>query len=89
VTSFPLPADGLSQWLLRVTPATGFAVQQTLIEYPQVVAHHAPSAGYFPFRGGPGSRCCVRTRRRFSDLLRAACREADGGPGSRYAGADP
>ncbi|MFV5998912.1 hypothetical protein ACNPQM_43025 [Streptomyces sp. NPDC056231] len=48
VTSFPLLADGLSQWLLRVTPAAGFAAQQTLIEYPQVVAHYAPSAGYFP-----------------------------------------
>lgn len=48
VTSFPLLADGLSQWLLRVTPAAGFAAQQTLIEYPQVIAHYAPSAGYFP-----------------------------------------
>ncbi|MFD8544530.1 hypothetical protein [Streptomyces sp. NPDC059649] len=48
VTAFPLLADGLSQWLLRVTPAAGFAVQQTLIEYPQVVSHYAPSAGYFP-----------------------------------------
>ncbi|UQX04666.1 DUF1349 domain-containing protein [Streptomyces sp. RerS4] len=48
VTIVPLPADGLSQWLLRVTPAAGFAVQQTLVEYPQVVAHYAPSAGYFP-----------------------------------------
>ncbi|MFI6060965.1 hypothetical protein [Streptomyces sp. NPDC051286] len=48
VTSFPLLGDGLSQWLLRVTPAASFAAQQTLIEYPQVVAHYAPSAGYFP-----------------------------------------
>ncbi|MET9657533.1 hypothetical protein [Streptomyces sp. NPDC006510] len=48
VTSVPLLADGLSQWLLRVTPAAGFAAQQTLIEYPQVVAHYAPAVGYFP-----------------------------------------
>lgn len=48
VTSFPLLADGLSEWLLRVTPAAGFAAQQTLIQYPQVIAHYAPSAGYFP-----------------------------------------
>ncbi|MFJ9031662.1 hypothetical protein ACIRQP_24715 [Streptomyces sp. NPDC102274] len=48
VTAVPLLADGLSQWLLRVTPAAGFAVQQTLTEYPQVVAHYAPSTGYFP-----------------------------------------
>ncbi|MEU3074080.1 hypothetical protein [Streptomyces laurentii] len=48
VTSFPLLPDGLAQWLLRVTPAAGFATQQTLVAYPQVVAHYAPSAGYFP-----------------------------------------
>ncbi|MFD8146740.1 hypothetical protein [Streptomyces sp. NPDC059708] len=41
-------ACGLSQWLLRTTPAAGFAVRQTLAEYPQVIAHYAPSAGYFP-----------------------------------------
>ncbi|GGT21998.1 MULTISPECIES: hypothetical protein [Streptomyces] len=48
VTSVPLLADGLSQWLLRATPAAGFAVRQTLVEHPQTVAHYAPSAGYFP-----------------------------------------
>lgn len=48
VTAVPLLPDGPAQWLLRVTPAAGFAVRQTLTEYPQVVAHYAPSAGYFP-----------------------------------------
>ncbi|KOG11811.1 MULTISPECIES: hypothetical protein [Streptomyces] len=48
VTSFPLLADTVSQWLLRLTPAAGFATQQSLVAYPQVVAHHAPSTGYFP-----------------------------------------
>lgn len=48
VTSLPLLADGPAQWLLRVTPAAGFAAQQTLVEHAQVVAHYAPSAGYFP-----------------------------------------
>lgn len=48
VSTVPLLSDGLAQWLLRVTPAAGFAVQQTLVEYPQVTAHYAPSAGYFP-----------------------------------------
>ncbi len=48
VTSVPLLPDGPAQWLLRVTPAAGFAVRQTLVEHPQVVAHYAPSAGYFP-----------------------------------------
>lgn len=48
VTSFPLLPDGLSRWLLRLTPAAGFATQQTLTAYAQVTAHYAPSAGYFP-----------------------------------------
>ncbi|MFE1554373.1 hypothetical protein ACFW6V_05205 [Streptomyces sp. NPDC058734] len=48
VTSFPLIADAPAQWLLRLTPAAGFAAQQTLVEHPQVLAHYAPSAGYFP-----------------------------------------
>ncbi|MGW8761560.1 hypothetical protein ACWGN5_03570 [Streptomyces sp. NPDC055815] len=47
-TSFPLLADGVADWLLRVTPAAGFATQQSLVEYPQVLAHYAPSTGYFP-----------------------------------------
>jgi hypothetical protein len=47
-SALPLLPDGVAQWLLRLTPAAGFAVQQTLVPYPQVVAHYAPSAGYFP-----------------------------------------
>ncbi|GAB3979391.1 hypothetical protein V1634_16615 [Plantactinospora veratri] len=47
-TAFPLLPDTVSEWLLRLTPAAGFAVQQTMEEYPQVIAHYAPSAGYFP-----------------------------------------
>jgi ABC-type transport system involved in multi-copper enzyme maturation permease subunit len=42
-----LPA-GLSEWLLRVTPAAAFAAQQTLVRWPQVSAAYAPSDGYFP-----------------------------------------
>ncbi len=49
VATFPLLPDPVSQWLLRLTPAAGFAVQQTMTEYPQVTAHYAPSTGYFPF----------------------------------------
>lgn len=48
VATVPLFSDGLAQWLLRVTPAAGFAVQQTLVEHHQVTAHYAPSSGYFP-----------------------------------------
>jgi hypothetical protein len=54
VTAFPLLPDPVSEWLLRLTPAAGFAVQQTMVEYPQVTAHYAPSAGYFPLPGWAG-----------------------------------
>jgi hypothetical protein len=50
----PLLPDEVANWLLRVTPAAGFAVQQTISEFPQVVAHYAPSEGYFPLPGWAG-----------------------------------
>ncbi|MFE0644333.1 hypothetical protein ACFW2Y_22390 [Streptomyces sp. NPDC058877] len=34
--------------LLRVTPAAGFAVQQTLPRYAQVLSVYEPSTGYYP-----------------------------------------
>ncbi|MGI8333817.1 ABC transporter permease subunit [Actinomadura scrupuli] len=46
-TASVLP-EGLSEWLLRLTPAAGFAVLQSIPEYPQVIGHYAPSAGYYP-----------------------------------------
>jgi ABC-type transport system involved in multi-copper enzyme maturation permease subunit len=46
-TAYVLPA-GPSQWLLRLTPAAGFAIQQSLTQYPQVSATYTPSTGYFP-----------------------------------------
>jgi ABC-type transport system involved in multi-copper enzyme maturation permease subunit len=42
-----LPA-GPAEWLLRVTPAAAFSVQQTLVRYPQVNAAYRPVDGYFP-----------------------------------------
>jgi ABC-type transport system involved in multi-copper enzyme maturation permease subunit len=39
---------GAAQWLLRVTPAAAFAVQQSLIQYPQVAGDYAPTNGYYP-----------------------------------------
>ncbi len=54
VTAFPLLSDAASQWLLRLTPAAAFAVQQTAVPYPQVIAHYAPSTGYFPLSGWAG-----------------------------------
>ena len=39
---------GAEQWLLRVTPAAGFAVQQSITQYPQVHDVYTPGTGYFP-----------------------------------------
>ncbi|SEG91819.1 ABC-2 family transporter protein [Nonomuraea solani] len=46
-TTSVLP-DEAARWLLRLTPAAGFAVQQTLPEYAHVLGHYAPIAGYYP-----------------------------------------
>ncbi|MFC4115398.1 ABC transporter permease subunit [Nonomuraea zeae] len=40
--------DEAARWLLRVTPAAGFAIQQSLIEYPQASARYAAAEGYYP-----------------------------------------
>jgi ABC-type transport system involved in multi-copper enzyme maturation permease subunit len=42
-----IPA-GLTDWLLRVTPAAAFALQQPAPQYYQVQANYIPSTGYFP-----------------------------------------
>jgi ABC-type transport system involved in multi-copper enzyme maturation permease subunit len=42
-----LPA-GAADWLLRVTPAAGFAIQQYVPAYPQVNNVYTPQHGYFP-----------------------------------------
>ena len=42
-----LPASA-SDWLLRITPAAAFAIQQAFPQYPQVTALYTPSSGYFP-----------------------------------------
>ena len=39
---------GVSDWLLRLTPAAAFAVQQAAPQYPQVTALYSPGSGYFP-----------------------------------------
>ncbi|GAA3018947.1 hypothetical protein [Streptosporangium longisporum] len=55
----PILPDDVARWLLRLTPAAGFAVYRTAREYPQVVAHYAPSAGYppLPWWAGFGVLC--------------------------------
>ena len=39
---------GIEEWLVRVTPAAGFAIQQTSPAYAQVFASYTPGNGYFP-----------------------------------------
>nr|WP_223285262.1 hypothetical protein [Paenibacillus sp. PL91] len=39
---------GVSRWLLKLTPAAGFAIQQSLTEYPQVIGAYVPQMGYYP-----------------------------------------
>jgi len=42
-----LPAAA-ADWMLRVTPAAAFAIQQSLVQYPQVSASYTPVNGYYP-----------------------------------------
>jgi ABC-type transport system involved in multi-copper enzyme maturation permease subunit len=42
-----LPA-GAGDWLLRLTPAAGFAIEQSMPQYRQVVASYTPANGYYP-----------------------------------------
>lgn len=39
---------GAAEWLLRVTPAAAFSIQQTIPVYPQVDNLYLPYAGYYP-----------------------------------------
>jgi ABC-type transport system involved in multi-copper enzyme maturation permease subunit len=39
---------GAEEWLVRVTPAAGFAIQQSASPYAQVAASYTPANGYFP-----------------------------------------
>ena len=48
-----LPA-GVSDWLLRLTPAAAFAVEQTMPQYHQVNYLYAPSEGFYPLAPGLG-----------------------------------
>jgi ABC-type transport system involved in multi-copper enzyme maturation permease subunit len=41
-------SDGVAQWLLRLTPAAGFAVQQAYPKYPQLGIDYASASGYYP-----------------------------------------
>ena len=47
-TALPVLPASAADWLLRVTPAAAFAIQQTIPRYPQVSASYTPANGYFP-----------------------------------------
>jgi ABC-type transport system involved in multi-copper enzyme maturation permease subunit len=47
LANIALPAS-LADWLLRLTPAAGFAIQQTVPRYAQVTGAYTPANGYFP-----------------------------------------
>jgi ABC-type transport system involved in multi-copper enzyme maturation permease subunit len=46
--SLPALPAGAADWMLRLTPAAGFAIQQSLHQYPQVAASYTPANGYYP-----------------------------------------
>jgi ABC-type transport system involved in multi-copper enzyme maturation permease subunit len=39
---------GVGAWLLRLTPAAGFAIQQSIPHYQQVSSIYTPGSGYYP-----------------------------------------
>ena len=39
---------GAADWLLRITPAAAFAIQQATPQYSQLTAIYSPNSGYFP-----------------------------------------
>jgi hypothetical protein len=50
----PILPAGPTGWLLRLTPASAFAVQQTLVQYPQVTNTYTAAYGYYPLPPGAG-----------------------------------
>lgn len=55
--AIPVLPLSVADWLMRVTPAAAFAVEQTVIQYPQVSNVYAPAYGYFPL--APWAGFCV------------------------------
>jgi ABC-type transport system involved in multi-copper enzyme maturation permease subunit len=45
---------GVMDWVLRITPAAGFALQQAYPTYAQVNGNYAPWNGYYPLAGWAG-----------------------------------
>ena len=39
---------GVGDWVLRLTPTAGFAIQQSIPAYPQINVPYTPNAGFYP-----------------------------------------
>ncbi|HSR84084.1 MAG TPA: ABC transporter permease subunit [Streptosporangiaceae bacterium] len=48
-----LPAS-VAAWVLRLTPAAGFAIEQSIPRYPQVDSIYSPVGGYYPLPAWAG-----------------------------------
>ncbi|GIH25221.1 hypothetical protein Aph01nite_35310 [Acrocarpospora phusangensis] len=40
--------DAVTAWLFRITPAAGFAIQQSIPEYAHVIGYYVPTQGFYP-----------------------------------------
>ena len=52
--AMPVLPAAATGWLMRVTPAAAFAIQQTAVQYRQVDNVYLPSEGYYPLAGWAG-----------------------------------
>jgi len=52
--------SGPAAWLLRITPAAGLAIQQSVPLYHQVTSVYSPAGGYYPLPplAGFAVLCC-------------------------------
>jgi ABC-type transport system involved in multi-copper enzyme maturation permease subunit len=48
LTALNVFPPGVGTWLLRLTPAAGLAIQQSIPRYPQVTTVASPTGGYYP-----------------------------------------
>jgi len=58
-TALPVLPASAADWLLRVTPAAAFAIQQTIPRYPQVSGRTRRRTATSRWRRGPASLCCA------------------------------
>jgi hypothetical protein len=60
LAAFNVFPPGVGAWLLRVTPAAGLAIQQSIPRYSQVTSTYSPTGGYDPLPplAGFAVLCC-------------------------------